>query len=697
MSEHRDDIQGLRGVAVLLVVLGHAGVGFLQGGYVGVDVFFVLSGFLITGLLLSDAMKRGSVSLADFYIRRARRILPAAALTLVVTEVVAYKLLNIVRAKQAIWDSVWSSLFAANIHFARAGTDYFARGQPPSPVQHYWSLAVEEQFYLVWPALLSLALGVVFHRRSRRHGWSGVSERGITRLLAVASVAAIASFVWSIYSTSIEPASAYFSTLARAWELGLGAVLAIVASRVRHVSARVKVAAGWLGLIAVGLAAVTFSSSTPFPGYAALLPTVGAMLVIGAGIGGPTYGVSRLLAVAPLRYVGDRSYAFYLWHWPVLTIAAQYEGHELSVGVNLLLLGGAFALSIVSYGLFENPIRQRASAPASALLWPYSVAAVVIVAAFGLSSIDDKALQLDVAPAAAQATVTPAKSRKAAATVARGALPGVIAAVNAARAGAPIPTGLTPPVDQLLDRQYIYFFPDGCTPARDSDTRSTICRMGDVGSAKSLVVIGDSHAQMWMPAILALAKRDGWEVRPIVKSGCVPATWLDRSSDKPACRAWFKWAVQQAQAIRPAVTLTSGYSGGTAGSFADATKRGYLSVVRSLRRYSNHVVVVADDDGVGKEPVDCLLAAHATMRSCTTTWPADQFFFNDDLAALARIHRFDILKTRGWFCYQSQCPMVVGRTVVYRDTGHITEPYALELASPFRAAFRRVVSGARPG
>src|SRR5439155_10346715 len=169
MLEHRDDIQGLRAVAVLLVVLDHAGVGFLRGGFVGVDVFFVLSGFLITGILISGAAKRGYVSFVDFYLRRARRILPAAALTLIATTIVAYQLLNYVRAKQAVWDSFWASLFVANIRFAHQGTDYFARGQPPSLVQHYWSLAVEEQFYLVWPAVLSLAVfGVALVGRRRR-------------------------------------------------------------------------------------------------------------------------------------------------------------------------------------------------------------------------------------------------------------------------------------------------------------------------------------------------------------------------------------------------------------------------------------------------------------------------------------------------------------------------------------------------
>src|SRR4051812_20829265 len=203
-ERRRGDIQGLRAVAVLLVVLSHAGVGALAGGYVGVDVFFVISGFLITGILLSQASEKGSISLVGFYARRARRILPAAALTLLATEVAAYFLLNLVRAREAVWDSLYAAAFASNFRFAARGLDYFEQGQPPSPLLHFWSLAVEEQFYLVWPALLSAALlGAAATRRRRA--------------LVVLVVIAAASFAWSVHLTKALPPAAYFSSFTRAW------------------------------------------------------------------------------------------------------------------------------------------------------------------------------------------------------------------------------------------------------------------------------------------------------------------------------------------------------------------------------------------------------------------------------------------------------------------------------------------------
>jgi peptidoglycan/LPS O-acetylase OafA/YrhL len=704
---HRDDIQGLRAVAVLLVVLDHAGVSFLRGGYVGVDVFFVLSGFLITGILLAGAGKHGHVSFVDFYIRRARRILPAAALTLVATIVAAYYLLNYVRAKEAVWDSFWAAFFAANIRFAHEGTDYFAQGQPPSPVQHYWSLAVEEQFYLVWPALLSLTLfGVMRLRRSRAHRNSSGAEQSpwaTRRLLIVLMLIVAASLAWSIYDTNRLPADAYFSTFTRAWELALGAALAVGAATVSRLPAASRALLGWLGLAAIGVAATTFSGSTPFPGYVALLPTVGTALVIAAGLGDrtPRLGVGRLLGVAPMRYIGDRSYSFYLWHWSVIVIAVLYVGHELSVGKKLILLLGAFAISIVTFRFFENPIRQTRWRPAfSAMLVPASVGAVVIVTLVTLGSINGKILHSERASAAV-APVTSSLAGSSTNAFRSRALPTVVAAVKAARRGAPIPSGLVPPVSKLLDSQYLYDFPPGCAPG-DTQTTSQVCRLGDTASAKTIVVFGDSHAQMWMPAILAMAELDSWTVVPLVKSRCVVSAWIGhgypgtQSAILRECHAWYRWAVRQAQRLRPDVTLMAGCCGAADGATADAAKAGYSSLAAAMKRFSKSVVLVADDDGIDKQPVDCLLARNATMRSCTTIQTTTRFAFNDDLGVLARKRNFGFLKTRDWFCFQYECPMVVGHTIVYRDLGHITKPYALILAAPFRAAFRRCILDACP-
>jgi peptidoglycan/LPS O-acetylase OafA/YrhL len=706
MLKHRDDIQGLRALAVLLVVLDHAGVPYLRGGYIGVDVFFVLSGFLITSILLAGATKRGYVSFVDFYTRRARRILPAAALTLVATTIAAYYLLNYVRAKEAVWDTFWASLFAVNIRFAHQGTDYFAQGQPPSVVQHYWSLAVEEQFYLVWPALLAFTLfGFSFRRRSRRglsveSGTSRITQTAKRRLLVLVLAAFSASLVWSILYTDALPAAAYFSTLTRAWELGLGAALAICAPSMARVPSSVRAAGGWLGLAAIMLAAVTFTATTPFPGFAALLPTLGTALVIAAGMSGDLKGSNRLLAIRPMRYIGDRSYAYYLWHWPVLIIAMAYIGHRLSVGENLLLLVCAFMLSVITFRFFEDPIRRaRWSVPKSVMLVPASIAAVLVATMLTLSFLNEKILRIEKASAAAASRATTSLQTGEEAARSR-TLPAVIAAVKAARRGAKLPSVLTPPVSQLL--KDIYQFPPGCVPVTEPQTTSDICRLGQASGSRSIVIFGDSHAQMWMPTLLTMAQRDGWVVIPFIKSGCNPAIWLDKgypNTPSPLigyCHAWYKWAVGKAKALHPDITLMAGCCGGAAGSTASRERHGFSSLAKAMKRFSMSVILVSDNDGVKKQPVDCLLAPHATMRTCTTKWPAARFAFNNSLAKLAKKRGFQFLKTRGWFCYQSECPMVVAKRIVYRDFGHITKTYALALGGAFRSSFRHCILDACP-
>ncbi len=450
-------------MAVLLVVLNHAGVGLLGGGFVGVDVFFVLSGFLITGLLLAEARANGSVSLIDFYVRRARRILPAAALTLLATDLAAFFLLNFLRARDAVQDGLYAAAFSANFRFAARGTDYFAQTQPPSPLLHYWSLSVEEQFYLVWPALLSIVLfGVAIRRRRRQAG-----RRQHRRLLLVVVLLAAVSLGYSVHLTATLPPAAYFSPLTRAWELGLGAALAVGASTLGRVPPAGKLVMGWTGLLAIAVAAILFSDRTPFPGSAALLPTIGTALVIGAGIGNrhPRLAVGRLLALRPMRIVGDRSYAFYLWHWPVLILAAAYVGHELSVGVQLGLLAGAFLLSCVSYALVENPIRRRfRSRSATGVVFTVSMAAVLGTAVLSLGALD-RAQQRFEAPAASAAVVAPAMLAVSNQTQA-GTLPEVVAAVQAARRGEPIPSGLRPSIHRLWSIPPPYALPDGCLPGR---------------------------------------------------------------------------------------------------------------------------------------------------------------------------------------------------------------------------------------
>jgi peptidoglycan/LPS O-acetylase OafA/YrhL len=242
-------------------------------------------------------------------------------------------------------DATWATFFAANIHFARTATDYFAQGAPPSPVQHFWTLAVEEQFYIAWPVMLILGLAVI-GRLTRSRG------DGATFAAVAVFVGAIivASFAWGVHETHVSPNAAYFSTFARAWELGIGALLAVSASRLAHLPEQLRAFVGWAGLVAIAIAAVEYSSGSAFPGYAALLPVLGSAAVISSGLGSlPRNGPGLFLNRAPMRLVGDVSYSFYLWHWPFLVLAADWAGHSFSVWGNVAILGIAFVVSLLSY------------------------------------------------------------------------------------------------------------------------------------------------------------------------------------------------------------------------------------------------------------------------------------------------------------------------------------------------------------
>ena len=517
----RADIQGLRGVAVLIVALGHAGVPGMSGGYVGVDVFFVISGFLITGWLLARALDSGRVPFGDFYASRARRILPAAVLTLVVTCAASVAYLNPVRAASALHDAVWAAFFSANIHFAEAGTDYFAQDDPPSPFQHFWTLAVEEQFYLAWPLLLAAALLIL---RVRRRG------RGVSRgaLAGVVALGVGASLAWSIHATGTNPTSAYFSTPARAWELGVGALIAIGTPWVVRVPAGLRAALTWVGVAGILVATVAYGPGTPFPGFAALLPVAAAGLIV-AGGAGPVCraGAGVILGRQPLRLVGDLSYAFYLWHWPPLVIAAQYAGHPLSTLENLILLALAFAVSYVTFRMFENPLRhaRRLRPPRLALaLWPISLSAVVLAAALGTVSVatpSAAAPSLDAYSVVAQA----GQRSQAKPTTVREAL---LESVSSARLRQPVPRALAPPLGQLLDDRYRL----GACMAGPGATSSKVCEFGDLKARRRLVVLGDSHAAMWMPALIPFALRYHWRLVPLIKPGVYRRRWAPAAAQR---------------------------------------------------------------------------------------------------------------------------------------------------------------------
>ena len=369
--QFRPDIEGLRAIAVGLVLLFHGYGHPFTGGYVGVDVFFVISGFLITSLLLREYTKTGRVSILGFYARRVRRILPASAAAVIATVLVSYHFLGFIAGNEIANDAKWTAVFAANIHFGLLGTDYLGSQLPPSPLQHMWSLGVEEQFYVVWPGLFLLL--VLFARRHR------------SALAAGLLVIIGASLVWSTIQTRSDATWAYFSPLTRAWELALGALVAVLALVVsRAWPAWLIELCSVVGLAFILVSAFTLNSSTHYPGSAVALPVVSAGLLIAAGCVNPATLVGRALAIRPMQWIGARSYSLYLWHWPILIIAEQRVRHPLSAIQNSGLLLAALVVTAFTYRLVENPVR-RSGVLANRTGLTLATGAVLIIVTVGIA------------------------------------------------------------------------------------------------------------------------------------------------------------------------------------------------------------------------------------------------------------------------------------------------------------------------
>jgi peptidoglycan/LPS O-acetylase OafA/YrhL len=679
----RPDIQGLRAVAVGLVVFNHVHLAGTAGGYVGVDVFFVISGYLITQLLMNGARRDGEVSLGGFYSRRARRILPAATLTIVVTDIAARYLANYVRAQDALHDSVWASLFMANIRFAQKGANYF-QSPDPSPFQHYWSLAVEEQFYLVWPLIIGLVL--FFAKRAagsstpRFLGHGEVTERRVWLLRLVLGMAIVGSISWSVHDTSTSPAYAYFSALTRAYELGIGALLAVSQSWFTRLPVFLRAPLSWIGLAAIVVATVTFDGATAFPGYAALLPVLGTAAVIAAGIPGIARGSAGwALSWRPFTYLGDISYSLYLWHWPILILGAEYEGHGLSVLTNLLLAAGAVALASLTYHTFENPLRSDnrilGSKSLDALVaWPASLAAVLVVGVFLLGSIRAEVAsavrplpQLRIGHSSSEPVVTRSVIVK-----------NVQAAVSDAQKAAPIPPLATPIADLAHD-----LFPLGDCDAGGGVT-SKICHYGDVHSKTTVVLIGDSHARMWLPALVPIAQRLSIQLIPFIHSGC--PVYQDAVLTSGKCAEWYAWASRQIAAIQPSMAI---YSNATnvdlqapqSNSWTNWS-RGSADVLNKMKSITHDVVFLGDAPPLPQDPTDCLLARHATMKTCTFPEDSNIRLLNRQAQSVAAGTRSVFVPTTSWFCARGECPSVIGGAVAYIDTTHVSATCASAPASP---------------
>lgn len=676
----RPDIQGLRALAVGLVVLSHAGVSTLRGGYVGVDVFFVISGFLITSLLLREHATTGRLSVGSFYARRALRLLPASSLVIVTTLAGSWLFLSKARVAQYAGDALSSALYVVNIRLAEAGTDYLAQDSPPSPFQHFWSLAVEEQFYLVWPLLLLLCLRAA-------HG-----RRGPVVLLLGALCAG--SFAANILMTGSSAPAAYFSSVSRGWELGAGALLALTTPRLKHLPTALAAALTWLGLVCVMAAALCYDDDTPFPGYPALLPVAGTVLVLAGGCMSPTYGAGRLLGRRPLVRLGGLSYGWYLWHWPLLVIAPAALGRTdgtADVPLALALSGAALGLAWLTLRLVENPVRFHRTfrhRPRRALALGAGLSAGVSVL-----SLTTTAFPPPIEAGAPGPVLAKALSDA----------PNPHTRLTELLTTAPtaLPSNLTPPLPKVKStRSAVYR--DGCHVGY-ATTRPVSCVYGDRTSSRTVVLFGDSHAAQWFPALRQLATAHHWKLVSLTKASCKIADVTIISAHQPytACDTWRSQAIAKINALRPAlVVVSSSEAGDPAYPTTDPLHQwttGFTTTLRALTASGARVAALLDTPWPEDDPIDCAADHPLELPVCANQLP-DALRDPTRRSALrnaATATGTTLIDPTPWLCAPgtATCPVVVADTAVYRDDSHLSESYAQALTPLLGPTLTRLAAG----
>lgn len=683
----RADIEGLRAVSVLAVLLWHAGLPWLPGGYAGVDVFFVISGFLMTTILLAEARSRTAPGelLLGFYARRARRLLPAAVVALMGTAALTIAALPPTRWAGIGADIAASAGYVINWRLAAGAVDYLSQQEPPSPVQHYWSLAVEEQFYLLWPLLIVGALVLVRWRRT-------LIGPAIGRLSLLVLVASLGVSVWL---TQESAGQAYFVTHTRAWELALGSLVAVGAGRWRRLPPAPARYAGWVGLAMVAISLVVLDSGTPFPGTAALFPTVGAALILLAGPAAGSGGAVRLLGVRPMQFFGRISYSLYLWHWPLVVVAMQWlgTGHDVPLRWGLAAVALSVLPAWLSYRYVEQPVRRRGRGgvvPASHSLH-LGLRATVAGALSGLLVM----VAAPPVPPDSDPTWTVPLAVQQAGDPFGAMLLGAQPLRSAAGRVVDDPDAIDPD-PRVLAQDRPAYLPQGCHQEL-LETEVGQCAAGDPQGKTVIAVVGDSHAAQWITALDTLGQARGWRVVSMSKSSCPPALDVEvsragQSGPYWQCREWAEALPAALDELAPDLVLLSSAQYGVG---EEELARGLGSMADELSAHDIPVALLRDTPRPDTDMAACLQQHPSVLSTCA-------FARSDAIAdsgtgqdLLARTRpELNVIDLTDAICPQAQCAPVVGGVAVYRDSNHLSATYVRSLAPRLEQELSRLLKGA---
>ena len=656
----RSDIQALRALAITTVVIFHLGPGLLPGGFVGVDVFFVISGFLITTHLLK-AVDNKTFKISNFWVRRIRRLLPASFTVLISTAIAVLVFVPVQLWLQWLKEIQASILYFENWILAIDAVDYLALSNEASPTQHFWSLSVEEQFYIVWPLLIAIALLFV---RKRSPKVQKVS------MLLILVIITLSSLIYGIYLTQAEPAIAYFSTPVRAWEFGAGALIAFAPAIKNKVVASIT---SLIGLVLIGYASFTFTSALPFPGVWALVPVLGAVAVI---VGSANSGLlGKVFEFKPFQWLGERSYSIYLWHWPIIILLPYAIGAELTTETKLAAFALTLVLATLTTAFIEKPFLPGGSIPK---FQPITVFSSLIV----ISGIMVGSLAVGIA----QANAIIAEEKKKTDDIVNGSL-------DCFGAGARAP-GKAPCLDPDLKGLYPSlataaadnYWPENCVVTNREDVEPIGCEVGNANSNTRIALVGDSHAKHYAAAFVDLAKKNNWSVEIFVKGGC-PFSTAERSRDDTVLTKACSVYVQNMQKIiteeQYDLVITSQKNGVewiTKGKSQEETAISGLEEAWSTVIDQGIPVLAIKDSPMPIAKVIRCLEINAP-KDCTLP-RTEAFLFDPQIQAVERLNNelVTLVKFDDVYCDKTKCFSVIGIAIVYRDANHLTSTFTRTLA-----------------
>lgn len=727
---YRPDIAGLRGLGVIVIVLAHANIHFLRNGFIFVDAFYVVSGFLITGLLAKEyerisaetgpkrltiptgkpqrLARSNQISLKNFYLRRAQRILPAALFVAWSTVLIAKFLFNATHVAAIRSDAVWATFFGANVHFMAQSTDYFQFGAETSPILHYWTLSIEEQFYAVWPVLFIFATGLPFLKLIKPY----LSWRG--RLTFVFGTVTFIGFIWMFISFYLSPLTTYFSTTARAWELGIGGLVALNVHIVEKFSLRVRELLSWLAVFAF-TSSMVFVTSSNF-GYYLWVPVFSVALFLAVGHGDQQPSVARLISAKFMQVLGLLSYSIYLWHWPVFTFARDL-GYLVNWWQTSLAILLSLVLAVTTYFLIERPFHQMQRNVHRKKIWQLE----------GTRSKKDNVLTLGVVKSKGRPRSWRASSQSL--LLALSVLMVVLILPKIAELSEKAPSiGTTAKAPHLATDLLTV----SDTPISQTETdvlwqkkleaalrlkvapKSVVASLANledqknslfascldasatggcvVGSssarAKQAVIIGDSTALSIAPAVTGALDLKNWRIHVLTRHQCPVADVTPIIAGKPDydCSRYRKSVFEQLARMHPDLVFMS------EGSIVDTVHptgtsplqywaSGYAKSLSRLKQVTPKVVAIFEPP-LTPTAVGCV-RSNGDLRTCFGQYSEDLAFlaYTKQITATHHVH---LVVLSHWLCLDGFCPAIIDNTAVKFDTTHISIDMAKKLAPLLR-------------